>query len=393
MVLLPCSRSFLLPLCLAATLAVPRPGPAADDDKEIARLIEQLGNDDVGKRQEAAKKLEALGEPALAALRRASEKHPDVDVRLRAGVVARAIEGERWGEVRHFGSGANYWLNRVAFTPDGKSCVATGGAVIVYDLESGKELRRSLERSFARNGLALSRDGRLFLTGHQDDLVVRVGEVETGKPVQAFVGHKGGVHGVALAPDGVLAVSGGEDRTLRVWEVKTGKEVRQCEDVRTRVRSAAWSADGRYVLTGHFGDGKAGRTCLWDPATGKALRDFVGHTGDVTAVAFVPGGDTVLSGSMDGTLRLWDRESGKELRRMVHKGGAYDVAVSPDGRRALSAGFGDKTVRVWNLADGKLLNAFEGHPGAVLGVAFAPDGRRALSCDSRCTLYLWRLPK
>ena len=132
---------------------------------------------------------------------------------------------------------------------------------------------------------------------------------------------------------------------------------------------------------------------LWDAGTGKDLRDFKGHRGEVTTVAFLPDGRSALSASMDGTLRLWDLETGKERRRMAHNGGAYDVAVSPDGRRALSAGFGDHMVRLWDLTDGRLLHDFEGHATRVLGVAFSPDGRRALSSDANCTIHLWKLAK
>jgi WD40 repeat protein len=81
--------------------------------------------------------------------------------------------------------------------------------VIVYDLQSGKELHRTMEVQFARLGLALSKDGRFFLTGHQNENVVRLDELQTGKEIQTFKGHAAGVPGVALSPDGTWAVTGG----------------------------------------------------------------------------------------------------------------------------------------------------------------------------------------
>src|SRR5436305_5791319 len=150
------------------------------DARQTEQLIEQLGSDSAARRREASKRLEALGEAALPLLRRAVQSHADPDVRLRAGLVVRVIETEMWGEIRHFGAGGGYWLNRVAFTRDGRA-IAAGGAVILYDLESGKEVHRVMERQFARPGLALSKDGKYFLTGHQFEKDVRLGEVRTGK--------------------------------------------------------------------------------------------------------------------------------------------------------------------------------------------------------------------
>src|SRR5436190_625962 len=98
-----------------------------------------------------------------------SARHPSRYLLLALPAVARAAEGKNWGLIRAFGPGApltaappglGYWLNRVAFTRDGKYAVAGGGGLILYDLETGKEVRRALEFGGARPGLALSRDGR-----------------------------------------------------------------------------------------------------------------------------------------------------------------------------------------------------------------------------------------
>jgi WD40 repeat protein len=380
--------------CFAQERAAKQPqtstAPAQPGPAEIQKLIDQLGSGSYVERQAASNRLREIGEPAWSALRKAALSD-DLEVRRRAARLAKDIGEKTFKELRRFGTGGGYWLNRVAFTQDGRQALATGGGVILYDLQTGKELHRTMELSFARLGLSLSKDSRYFLTGHQDDKVVRLGDVQTGKEVQAFNGHTAGVHGVALSPDGALALSGGNDATLRLWDVKTGKELRQFQGVKGKVRCVAFAADGEHALSGHFGGGGDSRIHLWEVKTGKLVRRLEGHEKEVTTVAFLPDDRTILSASLDGTLRLWDSQSGKEVRRMEHAGGVYSAALAPDGRRALSAGFGDKKVRLWDLAEGSEIYCFEGHAGAVLGVAFSPDGRQALSSDADNTIRLWRL--
>jgi WD40 repeat protein len=377
----------LLPPARAGVRAA---GPAPAD---VNRLIEQLGHDDYRKRAEASRRLAGVGEPALAALRQAAAGHADAEVKARAAALVRQIEKDLRGELLVFGGRAgDYWLNRVAFTPDGRQAVATGGAVILYDLSTGQEVNRALELGYARPGLALTRDGRHFVTGHQHDRVVRMAEVRTGKEVRTFEGPTDGVYAVTLSPDDKRLVTGSNDKTLRLWDVRTGQELRQFPGVTDMVRSADFAPDGRRVVSGHYGPGSRFLVRLWDADDGKEVRSFPGHTRDVTAVLFTPDGKSILSAGMDGAVILWDVETGKEVRRMAHTGGVYGAAVSPDGRRALTAGFGDQAVRLWDLGTGRELRRLDGHTGAVLGVAVSPDGKRALSSDSQCTLRLWRLP-
>jgi WD40 repeat protein len=390
-------RPLLSALLLGLSLSLPaRAGARAAEPApaEVSRLIDQLSHDDYRKREEASRRLAGIGEAALAALRQAAVGYPDAEVKARAAALVRQIDKDLRGELLDIvGTNPSYWLNRVAFTPDGKQAVATGGAVILYDLGTGREVNRTLELQYARCGLALTHDGRYFVTGHQHDRVARMGEVRTGKEVRTFEGHTDGVSAVALSPDGKRLVTGGNDKTLRLWDVKTGTELRRFPGVTDMVRSADFSPDGRRVVSGHDGPGSGYLVRLWDADAGKEVRSFAGHTRDVTAVLFTPDGRSILSAGMDGAVILWDVETGKEVRRLAHAGGVRGAAVSPDGRRALTAGFGDRAVRLWDLGTGRELRRLDGHTGGVLGVAFSPDGKRALSSDTQDTLRLWRLPE
>src|SRR5262249_22124746 len=139
-----------------------------------------------------------LGEEALGPLRRAAREHADVDVRLRAGVLAVAIEREATRERAIYK--ASGWACRCAVTPDGKKVVALGDSLRVFDAGTGKELLRTAKGTFAW-GLSVSRDGKYALSSHVDR-VVRLHDLGTGKEVQRFDRHTGEVWLAALSPDG-----------------------------------------------------------------------------------------------------------------------------------------------------------------------------------------------
>ncbi len=153
------------------------------------------------------------------------------------------------------------------------------------------------------------------------------------------------------------------------------------------VTAIAFSPDGQKILSGS----EDSTVRLWDTESGKLLHTFSGHTSSVTAIAFSPDGQKILSGSYDNTVRLWDTESGKLLHTFSgHTEGVYAIAFSPDGKQILSSGsWGDNTVRLWDPDSGKLLHTFEGHTDDVSEIAFSPDGQQILSGSNDSTVRLW----
>ncbi len=96
---------------------------------------------------------------------------------------------------------------------------------------------------------------------------------------------------------------GSGDKTLRLWDVASGREIEKFEGHSSRVDSVAFSPDGKTALSGSNDE----TVRLWDLASGREIGKFIGHSDQVSAVAFAPDGKTALSGSDDHALRLWNR--------------------------------------------------------------------------------------
>jgi WD40 repeat protein/serine/threonine protein kinase len=194
------------------------------------------------------------------------------------------------------------------------------------------------------------------------------------------------VNASTFSPDGKQLATGRSDKTVKLWNVATGREIATLKGHIDAIYSLAFSSDGKKLASG---SGSADRTVkLWDTATGLELATLKGHGHRVLSIAFSPDGKKVASGCYDRSVKLWDTSSGRELATLKHGHAVWAVAFSPDGKMLVS-GSEDREVKLWNVDTGQELVTLKGHGDAIYSLAFSPDGKKVASGSKDRTVKLW----
>ncbi len=209
---------------------------------------------------------------------------------------------------------------------------------------------------------ALSADGARLAVASRYGVWLRDGH--TGAEIARLEGSADGIRRtLAFSPDGSILAGGGEDGSVRLWDVASGGYKDTPERHRGRVLAMAFSPDGATLATT---GGEDKRIRLWSVHSGQPQATLAGHLWDVVSVAFSPDGRTLASGSGDGTVRLWSVDDRLHTATLEgHGAWVHAVAFSPDGgdpgqrrrQRGAVVGRGQRPVQGL-AADGKLQNPF-----------------------------------
>jgi WD40 repeat protein/tetratricopeptide (TPR) repeat protein len=300
-------------------------------------------------------------------------------------------------------------VRQVTFSPDGYRLAAVGDKVYVWDATTGQE-----HRAVPRNGgmvkaLAFSPDGRAFASACEQALneigLVRINvcDTRTGQFLFIFQGHKHNPVAVSFFPDGRRLVSGDAEGMVNIWELGTGKVIRELAtfpavQITQRLRDLALSPDGKQlaaagivkyqapVAAGVYNrrDAKVeSQIKVWDlEADGAPVVLPLG--GEVESVAFTPDGKRVMAVTWTGTFKTWELATSKEVRTLEL--GEGKIAISPDGTKLASAqsrsGGGNEKeqeptqIKVWDIAKGRVVRTMHARYSDGITMRFSPDGKR-----------------
>jgi WD40 repeat protein len=287
-----------------------------------------------------------------------------------------------------------------SYSPDGKWLITASqdGSVRILSAETFIEKVRLI--TFNDNEwLAMTPDGYYTASARGDQyLNARVGNTVTGidryrstfnKPavVQArlsnsgrMASHSEGIASVAVNPAGTRLATVSLDKTIKIWDLESGRELRSISNIGGFVNAISWSPDGRTLI--HGAEDRTVR--IWDAETGRAVRTINGHTDYVNEARYSPDGRRIASADDDKLIKIWDAETGREIRTLTgHTDMVGVVAWSPDGRRIASGTIEEeKTIRIWDVESGRLLYTIPNQGGRIMALAYSPDGRSIASCTT-----------
>ncbi|HEU5470904.1 MAG TPA: AAA family ATPase [Actinophytocola sp.] len=217
------------------------------------------------------------------------------------------------------------------------------------------------------------------------DRTIKIWDVRTGQVELTLSGHNDRVWGVAWSPDGNLLASGSRDRTACVWDTYTGAALVSLDGHQGGIWGISWCPVGPFIATGSY-DGTAR---VWDVRNGFVVASMNGHNRDVCGVAWSNDGKFIATGSRDQTAKVWDAATGSEVLTLRgHRDGVWNVDWSPDGQFIATVS-DDRTARVWSASTGEQLVVIRGHQDRIWGVSWSPDGRRLATGSRDKTARVW----
>ena len=365
----------------------------AAQTRERNRLIEQA------RAEERAKLRETQLQQAQATAKAERRRRQVVSVLLAISLIASAVAG--WA----------IWQSQKALAraTTAERIARSRELTAVAQIELGNNVETGVLIAIAANEAAETAESRKIL---------EQGLAQSVKP-KRLSGHTSAVTSARWSPDGKQILTASDDKTARIWDASTGKEITKLSGHLSSVTSAVWSPNGKQVLTAS-GDNTAR---IWDASTGQKITTLSRHTiyayrvvlsldgnrddnagkeitklsdhlSSVTSAVWSPDGKQVLTTSGDDPACIWDSSTGKALTTLSWDTEKATSAIwSPNGKQVLTpSGYTfpwDNNAYIWDSSTGKALTTLSGHTEKATSAVWSPDGKQVLTTSWDNTARIW----
>lgn len=237
------------------------------------------------------------------------------------------------------------------------------------------------DHSAAVNAVCYNGDGSKLISC-SDDKTIRVWDSRTGARINVFYGHRREVTSIDISPDNMFIVSGSFDKTVRIWDFATGSVISTLKGHTREVLGVKYNYDGTKIVSVGYDN-----IYIWQDS--KILLSCTGHTGGFLSVAFSPDGSQIAAGCWDNFVHFYNTSTGTQIRTLGgHSNWVLSISFSADGTKLVTSSK-DCTSNIYELPTGNLLKKLEGHTDIVLSSDFSSDGNHIVSGSKDCTLCIW----
>ena len=272
------------------------------------------------------------------------------------------------------------------FSADNQNAVVLSGnsSLEIYRTQNGKRQRVISSQEQKAISLVLHPGGKLGVTGGQDE-TVRIWDIQQTTAQGILRGHLSAVSKLALNIDGEILASGSLDGTVILWKMK-GLEMLKSAKIISKgsIKSLAFHPQANILAVG----GEDGSLQFRSVPELKLVSTLPAHKDSVNAGEFNARGDVFVSGSQNGKLIVWDWRNKKQLSIIEFRDAITDLKIHPK-REEIAVGTAGGNFEIWSLKKGEQLHNIKKFKTALTQVAFDNNGERIISVLENGSVHIW----